>query len=339
MRILVTGASGFVGGYLIEALLRQPGVEITGVSRRAALSPQWDAVAGHVRLRACDLCDSTGLEALLREVQPQQIYHLAGYASPGQSFKEPDAAWEGNLTATQRLYDAVERWGGQPRILFVGSGLIYGDSERLIACSTVSACSTSTGSNGSNSVLTEETPLRPNSPYAASKAAADLLSYQVSCAPGLAVIRARPFNHIGPGQSPQYAAANFARQIVAIERGEQPPVLEVGNLQPRRDLSDVRDVVAAYLLLMEKGQPGEAYHIASGQSHPMQHLLDRLLALGRVKVEVRQRADLVRGTDQTTPTVDVSRLRQATGWSPRFSLDQTLTDILAFWRQRAHPVS
>jgi GDP-4-dehydro-6-deoxy-D-mannose reductase len=319
MRILVTGVSGFVGGHLVEALLHKPGAEITGVSRRGALAPQWAALAGRVRLRACDLCDPARLEAILREAQPQQIYHLAGFASPGQSFKEPEAAWEGNLTATRRLYEAVERWGARPRILFVGSGLIYGDSERSVP------------------VLTEETPLRPNSPYAASKAAADLLSYQVSCVPGLAVIRARPFNHIGPGQSPQYAAGNFARQIAAIERGEQAPVLEVGNLHPRRDLSDVRDVVAAYLLLMERGLPGEAYHVASGHSHSMQHLLDRLLALASVKVEVRQRADLVRTTDQTTPTVDVSRLRQATGWVPRFSLDQTLADILAFWR--THPVS
>jgi GDP-4-dehydro-6-deoxy-D-mannose reductase len=317
MRILVTGVSGFVGGYLLDALLREPGAEITGVCRAGTLPPQWAHLAGRVRLRACELCDLAALDAVVREVRPEQIYHLAGYASPGRSFHEPEAAWDGNLTATRRLYDAVARWGGRPRILTAGSGLIYGDSDQSAA------------------VLTEDTPLRPSSPYAASKAAADLLGYQVWRAPGLEVIRARPFNHIGPGQSPQYAVASFARQIAAIGAGRQPPVLEVGNLQPRRDLSDVRDVVAAYVLLMAKGTPGEAYNIAIGESHTMQEVLDRLLALAGVRVEVRQRADLVRSTDQTVPRVDVRRLRQATGWSPRYSLDQTLADTLDFWRR--HP--
>ena len=156
---------------------------------------------------------------MLREAQPEQIYHLAGYANAGRSFAEADAAWAGNLTATRTLYDAVLRWGGGPRILFVGSGLVYGDS-------------------GDPAVhRDEQLLLRPTSPYASSKAAADLMSYQYSVNPGLDIVRARPFNHIGPGQQPQYAIPNFARQIVAIERGRMPPVLETGNLvaAPRPD--------------------------------------------------------------------------------------------------------
>ncbi len=256
-------------------------------------------------------------EAILRDVQPEHIYHLAGYAHVGRSFQEPEASWEGNLTATRGLYDAVVRWGGRPRILFVGSGLVYGESE-----AAAEGC--------------EETCLlRPDSPYAASKAAADLVSYQYTRHPGLDIVRVRPFNHIGPRQSPQFAVSSFARQLVAIERGRQPAVLEAGNLQSQRDLTDVRDVVAAYVLLMERGRTGEVYNIGSGQTCAMQTVLDRLVALSGVKVEVRQKASLVRGTDLAVIRANAGKLRRETGWSPRYTLDQTLIDTLAFWRGQA----
>jgi GDP-4-dehydro-6-deoxy-D-mannose reductase len=276
----------------------------------------WADLADRVPLHKADLHDPQSIEKVLRQVRPEQVYHLAGYAAVGRSFQEPDAAWAGNLTVTRALYDAVAHWGGRPRVLFVGSGLIYGDS------------------GNSDEVQGEDTPLRPNSPYAASKAAADLASYQYTRHPGLEIVRARPFNHIGPGQSAEFAVANFARQLVAIERGRQPPVLETGNLSPRRDLTDVRDMVAAYLLLMEKGRGGEAYNIASGQLHPMQYVLERLLALTGLKVEVRQGATLVRSTEIAGVRVDTTKLRQETGWAPRYSLDETLRDTLAFWRKQ-----
>jgi GDP-4-dehydro-6-deoxy-D-mannose reductase len=249
-------------------------------------------------------------------VQPEQIYHLAGYPHVGRSFQEPEAAWEGNLTATRSLYEAVIRWGGRPRILFVGSGLVYGDSA--------------TAEQGCR----ETDPLWPDNPYAASKAAADLVSYQYTRHPGLDIVRARPFGHIGPRQSPQFAVSSFARQLVAIERGRQAPVLETGNLQPRRDLTDVRDVVAAYILLMAKGRTEEMYNIGSGQTHAMQTVLDRLLALSGVQVEVRQKASLVRATDTAVIRGNIDKIRRETGWSPRFPLDQTLTDILSYWREQ-----
>ena len=312
MRILVTGATGFAGGWLTEALLEQGGVEVFGLSRRG----EWADAAPQATPRACDLCDRPAVEAALRDIQPQQIYHLAGYAQVGRSFAEPDAAWAGNLTATRALYEATARWGGRPRILFVGSGLVYGPPD------------------APDRPQDEARLLRPGSPYAASKAAADLLSYQVAVHPGLDVVRARPFNHIGPRQSPQFAVANFARQLAAVERGEQPPVLETGNLSPRRDLTDVRDTVAAYLLLMQKGRAGEAYNVGSGQNISVQTVLDRLIALSGVKVEVRPRAELLRPTEQAAALVDASKLRRETGWQPCFSLDQTLRDTLDYWRSR-----
>ena len=314
MRILITGATGFAGGWLVEALLARGGAEVVGLSRRGAWPPEWDHLAPRAAVRPCDLGDRNAVEAVLREIQPQQIYHLAGYAHVGRSFAEPDAAWAGNLTATRALYEATARWGSQPRILFVGTGLVYGLPD------------------GPDQAQDENSPLRPGSPYATSKAAADLLGYQVSINPGLDVVRVRPFNHIGPRQSPQFAIANFARQAAAVERGAAPPVLETGNLGPRRDLTDVRDTVAAYVLLMEKGRTSEAYNVASGQNVSMQVVLDRLLALSGTKVEVRQRVDLLRAVDPPAARVDASKLRRETGWAPRYSLDQTLRDTLDYWR-------
>jgi GDP-4-dehydro-6-deoxy-D-mannose reductase len=314
MRILITGITGFVGGHLAEALLAAGPVELVGVSRHADWPAPWRHLTNRVPLRPCDLTDGPALEALLRDVQPEQVYHLAGYAHVGQSFREPDAAWAGNLTATRCLYDAVTRWGGRPRILYVGSGMIYGDADKA------------------EQAQHEDTPLRPASPYAASKAAADLASYQYTRSPGLDIVRVRPFNHIGPRQSAQFAVASFARQVAAIEHGRQPPVLETGNLTPRRDLTDVRDVVAAYRLLMERGRTGEAYNVGSGTTHAMQDVLDRLRALSRVQIEVRQKAELVRATETKAVRADASRLRRETGWAPRYTLDQTLGDTLAYWR-------
>lgn len=316
MRILLTGVTGFAGSHLAESLLARGEVELFGITRGTGWPSYTSELARRVRLHTCDLGSPAAIEPVLRQVQPEQIYHLAGYANAGASFREVDEAWAGNLTATRSLYDAVVRWGGRPRILFVGSGLVYGDS-------------------GDPAVAPDESSLlRPTSPYASSKAAADLASYQYAVNPGLDIVRARPFNHIGPRQSPHYAIANWARQIVAIERGQAPPVLATGNLATRRDLTDVRDMVAAYMLLMERGRTGEAYNIASGQSRSMQEVLDRLLTLSRVRVEVRPRDDLVRKADLSVVRVDTSRLRRDTGWSARYSLEQTLTEILSFWRSQ-----
>ncbi len=308
----MTGATGFAGGHLVEALLAR-GEHVVGLARHGTWPPGWAHLAGRVELRACDLTDAGAVEALLRDVQPRQVYHLAGYASVGRSSREPDAAWEGNLTVTRRLYDAVVRWGGAPRILFVGSGLVYGGAE-------------------AGRPLDEGAPLLPATPYAASKAAADLVSYQVTRSAGLDVVRARPFNHIGPCQSPDFAVASFARQLVRIERGEGPAALEVGDLRPQRDLTDVRDTVAAYLLLMDRGRTAEAYNVGTGQAWSMQEVLSRLIALAGLSVEARQRPELLRTVDQPVVRADPGKLRRETGWEPRFTLDQSLADTLAYWR-------
>lgn len=317
MRTLITGATGFVGGHLAEALLAEGAGEVVGLSLHAEWPTAWGHLAGKVPLLSVDLTEPARVEAALRQVRPRQIYHLAGYAHTGRSFQEPDQAWLGNLTATRTLYDALARWGGPARVLYVSSGLVYGDPEP-----PVERCS-------------EALPLRPASPYAASKAAADLLSYQVTRHPGLDVVRARPFNHIGPRQSADYAVPNFARQVAAAEAGRQEPVVVTGDLRPRRDLSDVRDVVRAYRLLMERSRAGEVYNVGSDTTHSMQEVLDRLLARARVRIEVRSRAAEQRPVETAVACSDSSKLRRETGWAPRRSLDESLGDILDYWRQLA----
>jgi GDP-4-dehydro-6-deoxy-D-mannose reductase len=315
MRILATGCTGFAGGYLIEELYGQGSRDIFGISRRSINVSRPDHLAGKLtNLLQCDLADRRAVGTVLREVRPDQIFHLAGYAQVGRSFQEADAAWEANLTATRNLYEAVIAWGGRPRILYVSSGLVHGEPETV------------------DPMIAETCPLLPVSPYAASKAAADLASFQYTRSAELEIIRVRPFNHIGPRQSPEFAVSNFARQIAAIEQGKQPPVLQTGDLNARRDLTDVRDMVHAYALLMEHGVRGEVYNSGTGEAHSMQEVLDRLLGMTRTPIKVRQEAKLLRAKDIAALRADAAKLRQATGWAPRYSLDQTLSDILEYWR-------
>ncbi|MCS6849872.1 MAG: GDP-mannose 4,6-dehydratase [Gemmataceae bacterium] len=314
MRVLVTGITGFVGGHLAEALLAREGMHLYGLSRSARWPAEWAHLAGQVPLLACDLTDRAAVERVVAQVRPEWVFHLAGYAHVGQSFADVDAVWANNLDATRQLYEAILRWGGRPRILYVSSGHVYGTPA------------------GPEVSFDEASPLQPTSPYAASKAAADLMSYQYSQSAGLHVVRARPLNHVGPRQAPHYAVANFARQLAAIEAGQQPPIVETGNLAACRELTDVRDVVQAYVLLLEHGQPGEVFNVGSGQAYSMHTVLDRLIALTRVPVEVRPQAELMRPVDAPVLRLNSSRLRAVTGWAPRWSLEQTLSDALDYWR-------
>ena len=317
MRILITGITGFVGGHLVEALRAAGGHNLFGVSRPEAWPPALAHLAGTAKLVSADLTDGPRVEAVVREARPEWVFHLAGYANTGAAFREPDRCWHDNLTATRALYDAIARTDVRPRILYVSTGLVYGDPD-----TPDRACD-------------ERTTLKPASPYAASKAAGDLLSYQYTRNPGLDIIRVRLFNQIGPRQSADYAVANFARQIAAIEVGKQPPVIETGDLSAQRDITDVRDMVAAFPLLLEKGVTGEAYNAGRGETYRIQALLDLLLEMSRVTVEVRPRIEPGRKADTTVTRADPTKLRLATGWTARIALDQTLSDILNDWRRLA----
>lgn len=314
MRILITGITGFVGGHLVEHLASAGGHALYGVSRKGEWPTALAHLAPRAALMAADLNDPTAAEKAVRDSRPEWVIHLAGYANTGGSFREPDRAWAENLTATRTLYDAIIRTGMKPRVLFVSTGLIYGEPDE-----PGGACN-------------ERTTLQPASPYAASKAAADLVSYQYTRNAGLDIIRVRLFNQIGPRQSADFAVPNFARQIAAAEAGRQAPVVETGDLSARRDIADVRDMVAAFPLLLQKGATGEAYNAARGESYRIQDLLDRLVALSRVPIRVDTKAEPGRKADTSMTRADVGKLRAATGWEPRVSLDQSLADVLDYWR-------
>jgi GDP-4-dehydro-6-deoxy-D-mannose reductase len=318
MRILITGISGFVGGHLVEALVSSGAHVLAGVSRHAAWPAPLAHLAGAAELHAAELSDGPRVESVLRQFRPDWVFHLAGYANTGASFREPEQCWADNLAATRSLYDAVAHTELRPRILFVSTGLVYGEPD-----SPDHPCD-------------ERTTLKPASPYAASKAAADLLSYQYTRNPGLDVVRVRLFNQVGPRQSADYAVANFARQIAAIEAGRRPPVIETkGDLSAQRDVTDVRDMVAAFPLLLAKGVRGEAYNAGRGTTYRIGDLLDRLVGMARVRVEVRQEVEPGRKADTAVTRADARKLRQLTGWEPRIPLEQTLADVLADWRQHA----
>jgi GDP-4-dehydro-6-deoxy-D-mannose reductase len=313
MRVLITGAAGFVGRHVAE-LLRGAGHEVWGTMRR---SERREIEVGADRVLLADVEQSEAVDRAVAAARPQALVHLAGLSFVPDSHADPTAALRTNALGLVHVLAAVRRHSSSCRVLAVGSADAYG----LI---------------GANDLpVRESCPLRPLSPYGASKAAADLIAHQWARGYGLDVIRVRPFNHVGPGQRAVFALPNFARQIAAIERGERPARLEVGNLDVVRDFTDVRDVAAAYAALLENGARGEAYNVASGVGRSMRDAVQALTDLARVKVEISVAAERVRSVDVPVVIGSAEKLRQVTGWRPRYEWSQTLADILADQRARS----
>ncbi len=314
MRALVTGVSGFVGGHLAEHLLAA-GDLVVGLSVSGSWRDGSAQVARQVRLERCDLTEvaETDLAALLARKQPEVIYHLAAQANPQASVSDPRGTWALNLGGTLNLLEALKTSGVKSRVILVGSGVCYGNPAP------------------EHIPVREDCPLRPNNPYAASKAAADLLGIQNYLAHGTDVVIARPFNHAGPRQTPNYVLSGLARQVAEVELGRAPRV-EVGNLDVVRDFTDVRDVVRGYRLLAEKGAPGEVYNLGTGQGTRIADALETLRRVARVPVDVHVDPARVRPVDQPLLVADANKLRSATGWQPVVSMDQTLADMLSYWR-------
>ena len=307
MRILTSGATGFAGRHLLRHLRAQYlDTSIHGTTLTGADQPPG------VTIHQLDLCDATKVANLVATVQPTHVVHLAALSSPGQSFARPWPTIENNLLAQVNLLEACSLLRPQPRVLVVTSADIYDAVEDPIS---------------------ETTNFLPTSPYAVSKIAQDMHALQIFLERGLPVIRARPFNFIGPGQAEGFVAIDFASQVAQIEAGRQPPVILVGNLAARRDFSDVRDVVRAFTLLLMQGEPGSVYNISSGEAHSIQSLLDILLAMAKVPIEVRVDEARLVPLDVPLKRGDNSRLRAATGWHPQIALEQSLRDILQAWRE------
>ena len=313
MRVLITGAGGFVGRHLSARLGSvQPRARLIGTT----LAPDETVHESVNDLYWIDLKDYAKVRKLLAKCRPDAIYHLAAQAFVPRSFEYPWETLENNIRAQLNLIRACLELEIRPRILIVSSAEIYGASqpEQL--------------------PLDEDTAISPTNPYSVSKVAQDMLGLQYFLSHKLPIMRARPFNHIGPGQNERFVAPAFARQIASIEEGQAEAVIYVGNLESKRDFTDVRDIVRAYQLIVEKGQPGEAYNIASGVSRSIRHLLDTLLGLTDTKIEVRVDPARLRPVDVPEIRGDSSKLRRHTGWQPALSFEQTLHDVLADWRQR-----
>lgn len=271
---------------------------------------------GRLTLRFADLGDYDRVLELLDALRPDAIYHLAAQASVERAWANPAGTLVNNVTAQLHLLQAVIALGLRPRILVIGSADEYG------------------AVTPQDMPIDEDTPLRPLNPYAVSKVAQDYLGLQYHLSHQLYVVRVRPFNHIGPRQGPGFAVPDFCRQIAAIEAGQQEPVLRVGNLEARRDFSDVRDIVRGYALALSHGRPGQVYNIGAGRSHSIHEMLDRLLALSRVPIRVESDPALARPADIPEVVCDSRRFRQDTGWETHYDLEQTLRDVLDDWRQR-----
>jgi GDP-4-dehydro-6-deoxy-D-mannose reductase len=313
LRALITGVGGFAGSHLADELLSQPATEVWGC---ALAGPRPAYLAEPVTLAEIDLRDPQAVTALLEQVRPHRLYHLAGQAFPQQSWIDPWETFEGNLRPQINLFEALRQLGLPARVLVVSSNEVYGQ-----------------GLAGSR-LVTEAAELRPRNPYAVSKAAQDLLGLQYYLSHSLHVVRARPSNHIGPRQDARYVAAAFARQIALIEAGQQEPVMRVGDLSAQRDFTDVRDIVWAYRLVLEQGQPGEAYNIGTGRALPVQALLDGLLALTPARIRIEVDPALLRPAEALAQCGDPGKLRAATGWTPQITLAQTLADLLDYERAR-----
>ncbi len=311
-KVLVTGAGGFVGSWLVPRL-RRAGHEVVGVNKPGVPVPELG-----IDWIETDLRDADAVDALIEEQRPTRLLHLAGIAVVSAARADPLEALRVNVHSVLHLLRALAAHAPRSRTLLVSTGAVYPNQSADAAPHT------------------EETALAPASVYAATKAAAEALAVGFAREQGLYLIRARPFNHTGPGRPPDYAEGAFARQIVRIERGQQDPLIRVGNLEAMRDFSDVRDVVSAYLLLMERGESGAVYNIASGQARSIRSVLDLLLAHSNAQPEVEVDPELYRGesSQQIALAGDASRLRNL-GWTARFSLKETLGELLDDYRARA----
>jgi GDP-4-dehydro-6-deoxy-D-mannose reductase len=314
---LITGITGFAGSHLAEFLLaEQPDVRVYGLYRWRSRTENIRGIAGRVEMVEGDLRDYSSVRRALEISRPDYVFHLAAQSFVPSSWSAPNETLTTNITGQVNLFEAVRHLGLDPTIQIACSseeyGMVYPDEVPI----------------------RETNPLRPLSPYAVSKVAQDLMGYQYFQSFGLKVVRTRGFNHTGPRRGDVFVTSNFAKQVASIEASLQEPVIKVGNLEAVRDFTDVRDMVRAYWLAVTKARPGEAYNIATGVGITIQELLDRLLALSEVEVRVEQDPARMRPSDVVRLIGDASKFRADTGWEPRIPFDQTLQDVLGYWREQ-----
>lgn len=316
MRVLITGITGFTGSHLAEFLLSMKNIEVHGIKRWRSKTENIDHIRNEIVLHECDIRDASSVRKVIEEIKPDRIFHLAAQSFVPASWSAPAETLSTNIIGQLNIFEACLQAGLNPRIQLACSseeyGLVY-ENETPIK---------------------EDNPLRPLSPYGVSKVGQDLLGYQYFMSYKLNVVRTRAFNHSGPRRGDVFVCSNFAKQIVQIEKGLKEPIIHVGNLDAKRDFTDVRDIVKGYWLSLDKGAPGEVYNICSQKAYSIKELLNMLLSQTRVKIDIKQDKDRMRPSDVPILLGDCSKFSRATGWKPSIPFEKTLKDLLNYWREK-----
>ncbi|MBI4547238.1 MAG: GDP-mannose 4,6-dehydratase [Ignavibacteriae bacterium] len=320
MNVLVTGIDGFVGSHLAEALLKLPAVQLFGIVRDQSSLGHIEHIKEKITCIECDITSSRQVEQTIASVRPSKIFHLAGQAFVPFSKEHPYETFQVNIMGVVNILEAVHHLSSSDRascsVLVVGSAEVYGavPVDRL--------------------PIEETMPLNPANPYAASKACADLLAQQYRTAFNLDVVVVRPFNHLGPRQSELFVGSALAKQIAEIKIGKSPPTLLVGNIDPERDFTDVRDVVQAYIMLLNAQRSHAVYNVSSQKAISIRELIHSLCETGGVNVNIVLDKNRQRANDIPKILGSAQRLRLETGWRPQISLQETLRDLLRYWEER-----
>ena len=310
-RALIIGAAGFVGSYLIDHIQKHCVWSIV-----VTKMPQETMACPGVDICDLDILAPEAIERLLEEQRPDYIFHLAAQSSVAVSWKNPGLTVDVNVKGSLNVLDAVRKLDYKPRVLLIGSGEEYGHVRE-------------------NEVpVREDNVLRPGNIYAATKACQNMIGAIYAQAYGMDVMMVRAFNHVGPNQSPIFVVADFCKQTAEIEAGLKEPVIKVGNLSARRDFSDVRDVVRAYVELMEKGKAGETYNVGSGNAVEIRKILDMILCRSKKEIRVEVEPSRMRPVDVPVIEADISKLKACTGWEQKITLEETIQDTLEYWRQK-----
>lgn len=314
-RVLITGVTGFAGSHLAEYLTKLEKYELYGTYLTDDSLENVSIVRKDIKLLKIDLVNEEEVFKLIESVKPDFVLHLAALPAVGDSFKNPAGVLMNNVTAQTNLLESIRKLKlALKRIIIVSSADVYGKVDKK------------------DLPINENTPFMPTNTYGVSKITQDFLGLQYFISYGIPIVRVRPFNHIGPRQGPGYVVADFARKIALIEKRLLPPMLRVGNLNTKRDFTDVRDMVRAYALLMEKGKAGDVYNIGSGKSYSISTILKTLLSFAKVKISVTVDQSLLRDKDVTDRICDNSKIKRLISWQPSIALEVTLRDTLEYWR-------
>lgn len=315
MRVLITGIAGFAGSYLAKYILDEKKAEIFGIDLPGCSRKNLVDFGNRIKLYACNICNSNSVLRAMKTVKPDLIFHLAAQAFIPDSWLNPGKSLNTNIIGELTLLEAVRKLRLDTKIHIACSaeeyGLVYPDEVPV----------------------KETNPFRPLSPYAVGKLTQDMLGYQYYRSYGMFIVRTRAFNHIGPRMSERFVVANFARQIALIEKRKQRPIICVGNLEPVRDFTDVKDVAQAYWLSLERGKPGDVYNICSDKGNKIKKILEILMSFTSNKIKIKQERSRFRPSDIMVLVGDSSRFRKQTGWKPKIPLENSLRDILNYWRE------